>query len=49
MLESKAPVAKLEWQFAQKIITKASDNTHHQFCKQMMSAVFQIQIITCAN
>jgi hypothetical protein len=32
---AKAPVITPEWQFAQKIFTKKSDNMHHQFCKQM--------------
>jgi hypothetical protein len=35
MLGAKAPVTTLEWQFAQKLFTKKSDNMHHQFCKQM--------------
>jgi hypothetical protein len=49
MLRSKASVTIHEWQFAQKTFTKRSDNMHHYICVKMMDALFQIQIITCAN
>jgi hypothetical protein len=42
MLWSKAPVTTHEWQFAQ-------NKKINTICVKMMSALFQILIITCAN